>query len=271
MRRLLPDPAELDDAGLVDAYRVPAGRHLRVNFIASLDGAVTVDGRSGGLGSPGDRRIFNVLRALADVVLVGHGTASAEGYGPMHRGLRRRPAAGVARPAGDRADRRRLQAGVARPGEPAGHRRGRPRRSWSPARRPTPDGGRRWPPPAWSCWSAGTTTSTCRSPSTGWPSSGTSRCCARAARRCSATPLAAGVVDELDLSIAPALVGGEHRLLQGLPGVVRLDLRQLLEEDGVLFTRYAVEPPGPGSRRPARGPARPASPRRSAARSSRSS
>ena len=50
MRRLLPDPAELDDAGLVDAYRLPAGRHLRVNFIASLDGAVTVDGRSEGLG-----------------------------------------------------------------------------------------------------------------------------------------------------------------------------------------------------------------------------
>src|SRR4051812_457920 len=88
MRRLLPDPgeldpADLDDTGLIDAYRVPAGRHLRVNFIASLDGAVTVDGRSGGLGSPGDRRVFQLLRALADVVLVGHGTASAEGYRPV--------------------------------------------------------------------------------------------------------------------------------------------------------------------------------------------
>src|SRR5215218_1747213 len=83
MRRLLPEPAELDDAGLVDAYRVPDGRHLRVNFIASLDGAVTVDGRSEGLGSPGDKRVFDLLRALADVVLVGHGTAAAEGYGPI--------------------------------------------------------------------------------------------------------------------------------------------------------------------------------------------
>src|SRR6476619_4990272 len=87
MRRLLPEPSELDgrldDAGLIDAYRVPDGRHLRVNFIASLDGAVTVDGRSGGLGSPGDRRVFNLLRALSDVVLVGHGTASNEGYGPV--------------------------------------------------------------------------------------------------------------------------------------------------------------------------------------------
>jgi len=53
--------------------------------------------------------------------------------------------------------------------------------------------------------------------------------------------LVAGVVDELDLSIAPALVGGETRLLPaGLPEVQRPELRQLLEEDGTLFARYAV-------------------------------
>jgi 5-amino-6-(5-phosphoribosylamino)uracil reductase len=56
--------------------------------------------------------------------------------------------------------------------------------------------------------------------------------------------LAAGVVDEVDLSMAPALVGEEHRLVSGLGGVVRLTLRQVLEEDGVLFTRYAVGAPG---------------------------
>jgi 5-amino-6-(5-phosphoribosylamino)uracil reductase len=55
--------------------------------------------------------------------------------------------------------------------------------------------------------------------------------------------LTAGVVDELDLTIAPALVGGSARLLDGPPGgVVRTELRQLLEEDGVLFARYAVSP-----------------------------
>src|SRR5689334_24355405 len=83
MRRLLPEPGEIDDDALVEAYRLPAGRHLRVNFIASLDGAVAIQGRSGGLGSPGDRRVFRVLRALADCVLVGSGTAAAEGYGPV--------------------------------------------------------------------------------------------------------------------------------------------------------------------------------------------
>ncbi|MET0763444.1 MAG: deaminase, partial [Blastococcus sp.] len=66
MRRLLPDPGPLDENGLVEAYRLLPGRSLRVNFVAALDGAVTVDGVSEGLGSPGDRRVFNVLRALAD-------------------------------------------------------------------------------------------------------------------------------------------------------------------------------------------------------------
>src|SRR5687768_1079542 len=83
MRRLLPEPAELDDTGLVEAYRRPGGRWLRMNLIASLDGAITVGGVSEGLGSPGDQRVFRVLRALADVVLVGHGTAAAEGYRPI--------------------------------------------------------------------------------------------------------------------------------------------------------------------------------------------
>ena len=54
--------------------------------------------------------------------------------------------------------------------------------------------------------------------------------------------LRSGVVDELDLTVAPALVGSEqpHLLGEPLSDVVRLDLRQVLEEDGVLFTRYGV-------------------------------
>ena len=79
MRRLFPDPGEIpDDTALAEAYRLPPGRSLRMDFIASLDGSIAVDGRSAGLGSPGDQRVFHTLRALADVVLVGHGTASAE-------------------------------------------------------------------------------------------------------------------------------------------------------------------------------------------------
>ena len=51
-------------------------------MVASLDGAITLDGRSGTLGGDADRRVFRVLRALADVVLVAAGTMRTEGYGP---------------------------------------------------------------------------------------------------------------------------------------------------------------------------------------------
>ena len=51
-------------------------------MIASLDGAVAVDGTSGALGNSNDREVLLTLRDLADVVLVGAGTASGEGYGP---------------------------------------------------------------------------------------------------------------------------------------------------------------------------------------------
>ncbi len=42
-----------------------------------------MDGRSGGLSGPADRMVFTVLRSLADVVLVGAGTARAEHYRPV--------------------------------------------------------------------------------------------------------------------------------------------------------------------------------------------
>jgi riboflavin biosynthesis pyrimidine reductase len=68
---------------------------VRANMVASADGAAALAGRSGGLGGPADRQLFQVLRALADVVLVGGGTARAEGYGPA-RPAQTLPAALVA-------------------------------------------------------------------------------------------------------------------------------------------------------------------------------
>lgn len=81
-------PADLDEAGLVRHYAYPpdlAAPWIRVNFVSSTDGAASVDGRSGGLGSDADKQVFGVLRELAEVVLVGAGTARAEDY----RGARR--------------------------------------------------------------------------------------------------------------------------------------------------------------------------------------
>jgi len=52
-------------------------------MVASADGAVSVNGRSGGLSGPADRMIFTVLRSVADLVLVGAGTVRAERYRPV--------------------------------------------------------------------------------------------------------------------------------------------------------------------------------------------
>jgi riboflavin biosynthesis pyrimidine reductase len=87
MRTIFPSPGdELDLMALADAYAYPRERWLRANFVSSADGAAYVDGRSGGLSSKGDMRVFAVLRVLADVVLVGAGTARTEEYKPAtHR------------------------------------------------------------------------------------------------------------------------------------------------------------------------------------------
>jgi riboflavin biosynthesis pyrimidine reductase len=84
--RLLGSTRDLDGAELPDLYGYPtdhegaSGVWLRANFIASLDGGATFGGKSGQLGGPGDRAVFNVLREVADVILVGAGTVRAEGY-----------------------------------------------------------------------------------------------------------------------------------------------------------------------------------------------
>jgi riboflavin biosynthesis pyrimidine reductase len=76
---------DLDDAGLARLYAYPRPDWLRANMVASADGAGSFEGLSGGLSSAADRRLFALLRALCDVVLVGAGTARAEGYRPARR------------------------------------------------------------------------------------------------------------------------------------------------------------------------------------------
>jgi len=80
----------LDREDVIDRYRVAdrAVPRLRLNFITSLDGAATRDGLSGGLGNADDKLVFDTLRLLSDVLVVGAGTVRAEGYG----GIRLPPA-----------------------------------------------------------------------------------------------------------------------------------------------------------------------------------
>lgn len=76
--------SELGDPALAAAYayRPTSGRtRTRANMVATLDGAaVGADGRSGSINTGADRKVFALLRALADVILVGAGTARVERY-----------------------------------------------------------------------------------------------------------------------------------------------------------------------------------------------
>ncbi|SOJ54592.1 Riboflavin biosynthesis protein RibD [Mycobacterium simulans] len=90
---LLGSERELDDGELSQLYGYPErcnGAWLRANFITSLDGGATADGTSGALAGPGDRFVFNLLRELADVILVGAGTVRIEGYSGAHLSVAQR-------------------------------------------------------------------------------------------------------------------------------------------------------------------------------------
>lgn len=58
---------------------------LRVNMVSTVDGAATgASGLTGSINNPVDKKVFDVLRAMAHVIVVGAGTARAEGYRPAN-------------------------------------------------------------------------------------------------------------------------------------------------------------------------------------------
>ncbi|OBH46267.1 hypothetical protein A5690_17475 [Mycobacterium intracellulare] len=79
---LLGSVRDLEDGELPRLYGYPEhdATWVRANFITSVDGGATSGGSSGAMGGPGDRFIFNLLRELADVIVVGAGTVRIEGY-----------------------------------------------------------------------------------------------------------------------------------------------------------------------------------------------
>jgi riboflavin biosynthesis pyrimidine reductase len=53
------------------------------HMVGGLDGSAAVGGRVGSLSTAADKELFGLMRALADVVLVGAETVRREGYGPV--------------------------------------------------------------------------------------------------------------------------------------------------------------------------------------------
>ncbi|MEV0246290.1 pyrimidine reductase family protein [Nocardia sp. NPDC050712] len=86
---------EVDADGLAELYAYPTSLDrpwVRTNFVSSIDGAATAGAVSEGLGTPSDKKVFLLLRDLADVILVGAGTVRAENYGGARTDAQRRRA-----------------------------------------------------------------------------------------------------------------------------------------------------------------------------------
>lgn len=85
LNRLYPRPGEVTAEQLVDQLdlgsHAPADRpYVAVNMVSTLDGRAATDGDTRGLGGDTDRELFHLLRTAADAILVGAGTARVERY-----------------------------------------------------------------------------------------------------------------------------------------------------------------------------------------------
>ncbi len=215
-----------------------------MNFIASADGATSVGGVSGGLQTPGDGRVFAALRDLADVVVAGSGTVTAEGYGPSRpsperQSLRRAYGLREVPPIAVISRSLRLDPGAALFAAATARTIVLTCSAADPTRR--------------AALSRVADVVVCGEESVD-PAAARTALAERQLTRvlCEGGPgvfgewTGAGVVDELCLTVSPLLAGpGAGRIVAGesWPGPARLSLVSLLEEDGALFCRYAVEAP----------------------------
>jgi len=70
-----------EDTDLPELYAAPDQPWLRVNMVATVDGAATgEDGTSRSINNGVDKMVFDLLRELADALVVGAGTIRIEGY-----------------------------------------------------------------------------------------------------------------------------------------------------------------------------------------------
>jgi riboflavin-specific deaminase-like protein len=238
-RRLHPQPGEIDS---VEAVAGLAGRDvLAINMVCSADGRAAFEGVTAPLSDPADRELFHLLRTQADAIMVGTGTMRTEGYGRFTKDERRRAlreAAGLKpEPIGVTLSRSlNLPYDIPLFQEPEAHivvytssdREPEP----CPAhvevvRLPTVD--------------AAAVVADLRE------RHGVRSILCEGGPHLNQPLLAAGVVDELFLTISPSLVGGLNPLtiLEGeLPATRPLELVQVLEHSGTLMLRYRVLPPG---------------------------
>lgn len=240
MRRLLPDPGPVEVRAQLDAYRPwedpPEGRPtVAVNFATTVDGRATIGGVSGPIGSAADTEMLLGLRARFDAVMIGAGTMRAERYGRI---------------VAEESERERRE----RLGLPLD-----PLMVIVSGRLDLP-----WDAPLFTAGGGRVLIFTASEAEP--PETATTLHVVRHERfvnivdalrhlreergvralLCEGGPglhnqlEGAALVDDLFLTIAPKLAGGDApRIVEGeLPGVAELDLEWLLEQDGELFVRY---------------------------------
>lgn len=232
MRLLLPDLRPLEVADLLDLYDPGAAPSVRAGFVVTTDGGIAHDGTSRSLQTPADAAAFHALRGVADAVVVGAGTARAEGYGPVRprpdasawraaRGLSEQPPLVLVSRSLDLDPGSRCFAGpavVVTCAAAAGRERFRDVVVAGDEQVDLADAVRQL------------------------ADRGLTRLLCEGGPQLLTAMLRAGLVDELCLTHTPALVGTAPTLLtEPLVRPVALDLRHLVDGgDGVLLGRYAV-------------------------------
>lgn len=206
------------------AYEAPQTPWLRLNFVATVDGSVQgADGVSRSINNEADQQVFATLRDLADVIVVGAGTVRAEGYEPNPKPFVVVTRSGAVPPSLREGDLSQVYVatGADAPqlaqtrdllGEPNVLVTGQQGPDLAALRRALEDRG-----------------------------FGDILC--EGGPALAADLVAAGLVNELCLTMVPTLVAGDGlRVLSGAPIDVPLRLHQLVEYDGTLLTRWWVSP-----------------------------
>jgi riboflavin-specific deaminase-like protein len=204
---------------------------LAINMVATVDGRAALNGSAVGIGSPTDHRLLFELRAEADVVMHGAGTVRAD---PLSA---RVPHDLVAQRTARGQSPQPLGAIVTRSGNlPARH----PYYDSSTliyvtSDRPVPVD----QPTVEICRVADVHAAVCD-----LARRGIRRVLCEGGPTLNSALFRAQLIDEVFLTIAPKLLGGEDPLtvIRGplFPTMLRLQLRSLVELEGELFLRYGV-------------------------------
>ena len=208
------------EGDLREVYAAPETPWLRVNMVSTIDGAATGEsGLTASINNEPDQRVFRLLRELADCVVIGAGTARTEGYPPLDV-----PTVVVSR-SGSVPEKMRgadpgrvllatvsVAAGLEDARDVLGADNvlvlGSHRVDLAALKQALVD--------------------------RGWTS-----ILSEGGPHLLRDLLAEGVVDELDLTLVPRLIGGVHpRITDGAPVDVRLELALLLEDEGTLLGRW---------------------------------